>query len=144
MTQKQTSARVRTSARSGDLAGKRVSRCAAATPEVWRKTAHFSERQGQRRISDIEVGLALRFGARFHEGGDCVHFLGRKNLPLDLEGQAAARIRERANGVVVVRRRDGSLTTTYRNPRYIAKLKRRQRRHRRQRRRGGCRGRDET
>ncbi len=95
---------------------------ATTQASAWTKTAHFVERQNQRNVSDLEVGLALRFGVRFHEGGgDVVHFLGRRRLPKNLDEKTA----RRADGVVVVVAQNQTLVTTYRNPQFIRELKKR-------------------
>lgn len=99
----------------------RTDKTALPTNE-WTKTAHFVERQSQRNVSDREIGLALRFGVRFHEGGgDIVYFLGRRRLPKNLDEKTA----RRADGVVVVVAQNQTLVTTYRNPQFIRELKKR-------------------
>ncbi len=86
------------------------------------KTKHFELRQAQRKIPDAQVILALQYGRRFYEGEDRVYFLGRKHLPNGLDSNMV----HRANGTVVVVGVRGELLTTYRNPRFIRELRRRQ------------------
>ena len=85
------------------------------------KSAHFAVRQVQRGVSDEMVALALRYGRRFYEGEDRVYFLGRRQMP----GEIDPRVADRANGTVVVVAPGEHLVTTYRNPRYVRTLKRR-------------------
>ena len=86
------------------------------------------ERQCQRQVADVEVALAITYGERFFEGNDRVYFLGQRRLK-KLREQFPATVDERtvrrADGTVVVVGEDGSLITTYRNPRFISVLKRR-------------------
>ena len=84
------------------------------------KTDHFAVRQVQRGVSNEMVRLALRHGLRFYEGANQVYFLGRRQVPTRVDHRVA----ERANGTVVVACGD-RLVTTYRNPLYVRKLKRR-------------------
>jgi hypothetical protein len=84
-------------------------------------SAHFALRQAQRRVSDEAVALALRYGKRFHEGHDCVYFLGRRQMPQDVPPKLA----EKANGTVIVVGANRTLITTYRNPNFVRTLKRR-------------------
>lgn len=83
-------------------------------------TAHFSVRQAQRARTDLTVALVLRYGRRFFEGDDRVYFLARRDIPPTVAHELA----ERAHGTVVVCRGD-ALVTTFRNPRYLHRLKRR-------------------
>jgi len=87
------------------------------------RTDHFCERQGQRQVRDHEIALALRYGVRVHDQGDRVYFLGRRHLPAVLPPDIA----RRAEGTVVIVTPDNALKTTFRNPRYLRRLKRRQR-----------------
>jgi hypothetical protein len=91
---------------------------------LW-KSGHFVERQRQRGIGDMEVALALQFGRRFYQGGDTVYFLGKKQVPKAWDWAG-----EKVNGTVVIVGRDsGALKTTFRNPQFIAQLKRKEGRH---------------
>ncbi|MFM7321660.1 MAG: hypothetical protein ACKO5K_09080 [Armatimonadota bacterium] len=83
-------------------------------------TAHFTTRQAQRARTDATVALVLRYGRRFFEGDDRVFFLARRDIPSTIKPELA----ERAHGTVVVCRGD-VLITTFRNPRYLQRLKRR-------------------
>jgi hypothetical protein len=81
-------------------------------------TDHFAERCRQRRVPAEAVALALCHGRQFHEGLDTVHFLGRREL------QQWDNERSDWGGVVVVRA-GNVLKTTFRNPDFLRKLKRR-------------------
>ena len=93
----------------------------AAEARLQRST-HFSMRQAQRGVSDQAVALALRYGKRFHEGEDCVYFLGRRQIPQN----TPVKLAEKANGTVIVVGANETLITTYRNPGFVRTLKRRQ------------------
>ena len=85
------------------------------------KTAHFEQRQAQRKITDQIVALTVSRGRRFHEGDDTVYFLRRRDLPSTLSHEAS----RRADGTIVVVGTGGALLTTYRNPLYLRALKHR-------------------
>lgn len=87
----------------------------------YEKTPHFREQQARRHISDQQVALALRFGLRRYDRGSLVYFLGRRHMPGGLD-QASAR---KAEGTVVVVSHEDALITTYRNPKYLRKLRKR-------------------
>lgn len=76
------------------------------------RTHHFVLRQAQRGIRNDAVLLTLRFGLRYHEHGDTVFFLGRRQLP----GYLPESVASRAEGTVVIVNGNGSLKTTFRNP----------------------------
>lgn len=85
------------------------------------RSAHFAQRQAQRKVSDQAIVLALRFGDTFFQGADRVYFLGRKAIPDYVPAPLASRL----DGTTVVVGPDKTLVTTYRNPKGRRALKRR-------------------
>ncbi len=84
------------------------------------KSAHFQQRQAQRKLTDEQIDLALRFGEKFYQGNDCVYFLGRKRIPRVIDPESARRL----DGTTVVVGGDQSLVTAFRNPEFRRHLRR--------------------
>lgn len=82
-------------------------------------TAHCAERQRTRHISDDDLDLTVRYGTRLHVTGAVIYYLRRRDMPLWMDDDNAARM----HGLVVVASRDGAALTTYRNPKVLRRLK---------------------
>jgi aspartyl aminopeptidase len=86
-------------------------------------TKHARERQLKRGIHDLQVSLAMDFGQRVHGTGVEYCFLGRSDIP----DWVHPRYAERMDGTVVILSTEGTVITTYRNPEYMPRLRKRAR-----------------
>ena len=87
-------------------------------------TGHGAERQRRRGITDDQLDLTLRYGTRLHVTGAVLYYLRRRDIPLWVGAEYAARV----HGTVAVVSQGGALVTTYRNPKILHRLKKRPRR----------------
>ena len=87
-------------------------------------TGHGAERQRRRGITDDQLDFTLRYGTRLHVTGAVLYYLRRRDIPLWVGAEYAARV----HGTVAVVSQEGALVTTYRNPKILHRLKKRPRR----------------
>ena len=91
-------------------------------------TNHALKRINQRKISNKELELALKFGCVIYNAGAKFVFVRKKDIPEDLPGSIA----EKIEGIVIVMNPfDGTIVTVYKNKNGLKDIKRKIKRYER-------------
>lgn len=86
--------------------------------KVTRLTDHAKTRMAQRGIRENDLEIAFRFGQVHYSAGAEHIFLGKSNLPQDLQGRYSHLV-----GTTIVFA-EGVVVTTYKNRRALSEIKR--------------------